>query len=554
MSPEDFNYANLAGTVLHSYTCDGRTESAAFLAWFLQNILRLDDVEAADSICDGPSDRGIDAIYVDHDNNEIILLQAKIRQNDAKKIGDQSIRDFAGSIAQFSTPEQIAASIAEVPNSELSKLMVRMKVGDRLSEGYNLRGWFITNSTLDENGVRAAEATAIAIYDRTVIASRYVEIDAPDVVEGTAEFDVSDNGYLEFAAGDRAKLFLITAKAEDFLKLGGIADGSLFAQNVRLSLGNTKVNKDIVSTLSDPAKHLFFPMYHNGITIICRSVEAGDTLKVSDYVVVNGAQSLSVLNRHKGKVSDDLRLVAKIIEIEGDEQFAREITLASNNQNAIKPRDQRSTNILQTRLEAEFIKIDFEGYRYIIKRGQEEIGNVIINEEAGRLLMAYDLREPWSCHQIYKVFDEKYAEVFGRPVVNAWRIILLTKMMSKIQESLPTLGFEPIQRYRLTRYFLMFAISRLLEDDQAATELLKDPETLLKNGERLERFLNTIRTVAARYCVDLREEFLAHKEAPDYKSALKSPLQVQEIESRFRKSYMYDVARDREKLPSAEFT
>ena len=554
MTPEEFNYANLAGTVLQAHAYDGRTESAAFLAWFLENILRLNDVEAADAICDGPSDRGIDAVYVDHDNNEIIFLQAKVRQNDARTVGDQPIRDFAGSIAQFSTPEQVATAIAEAPGAELSKLMERMKVEDRLREGYAMRGWFITNSTVDENGVRAAEATATAIYDRAAIADRYVEIDAPDVVEGTAEFDVSDNGFLEFAAGDKAKLFLITAKAEDFLKLGGIADGSLFAQNVRLSLGNTKVNKDIVNTLSDPSKHLFFPMYHNGVTIICRDVEAGDTLKVTDYVVVNGAQSLSVLNRHRGKVSDDLRLVAKIIEIEGDEEFAREITLASNNQNAIKPRDQRSTNILQTRLEAEFNQINFEGYRYIIKRGQDETGNVIINEEAGRLLMAYDLREPWSCHQIYKVFDEKYAEVFGRPAVDAWRIVLLSKMMAKIEESLPTINFVPIQRYRLTRYFLLYAISRLLEEDAAATDVLSDPEALLRDGERLGRFLDTIRTVAARYCVDLREEFVAAAEAPDYKSVLKSPAQVQEMESRFRKSYMYDVARDREKLPSAGFT
>ncbi len=405
---------------------------------------------------------------------------------------------------------------------------------------------------MDENGVRAAAATDIAIFDRNAIADRYIEIDAPDVVEGTAEFDVSDNGFLEFAAGDKAKLYLITAKAEDFLKLKGIADGSLFAQNVRLSLGNTKVNKDIVKTLSDQAKHLFFPMYHNGITIICKSVEAGDALKITDYVVVNGAQSLTVLNRHRGRVSDDLRLVAKIIEIEGDDEFAREITLASNNQNAIKPRDQRSTNILQTRLEAEFRQIGFEGYRYIIKRGQDEAGNVIINEEAGRLLMAYDLREPWSCHQIYKVFDEKYAEVFGRPVVNAWRIILLSKMMVKIEESLPTIGFVPIQRYRLTRYFLLYAISRLLEEDDAAQHILSTPMALLEDGERLERYLNTVRTVAARYCVDLREEFVG-AEAQDYKSVLKSPTQVQEMESRFRKSYMYDVARDREKLPSADF-
>lgn len=552
MSPDDFDYINLFNNVISSYTCEGRTESAAFLAWFLENILRLNDVEAADAICDGPSDRGIDAVYVDDDNNEIVFLQAKVRQNDARAVGDQPIRDFAGSIAQFTSADQVAAAIAGIPGSELSKLMERMKVEDRLREGYTPRGWFVTNSTVDENGTRAAAATGIAVYDRAAIADRYVEIDAPDVVEGTAEFDVSDNGYLKFSAGDKAKLFLITAKAADFLNLKGISDGSLFAQNVRLSLGNTKVNKDIARTLREQAKHLFFPMYHNGITIICRSVTPGDTLQITDYVVVNGAQSLTVLNRHRGDVSDDLRLIAKIIEIEGDEEFAREITLASNNQNAIKPRDQRSTNILQTRLEAEFNQIDFEGYRYIIKRGQDEAGNVIINDEAARLLMAYDLREPWSCHQIYKLFDEKYAELFGRPAVNAWRIILLSKMMSSIEASLPTIRLAPIERYRLTRYFLLYAISRLLDEDEAARETLSNPETLLKDEERLSRFLTTIRTIAARYCVDMREEFRL-ADAPDYKSVLKSPTQVQDMESRFRRSYMHDVARDRERLPSVDF-
>ena len=191
MVPEDFNYVNLAGAALQAHTCDGRTESAAFLAWFLENILRLNDVEAADAICDGPSDRGIDAVYVDHDNNEIIVLQAKVRQNDARTVGDQPIRDFAGSIAQFSTPEQVSAAIAEMPGSEISKLMERMKVEDRLREGYALRGWFVTNSTVDENGVRAAQATVISVYDRSAIAGRYVEIDAPDVVEGTVPIRLS---------------------------------------------------------------------------------------------------------------------------------------------------------------------------------------------------------------------------------------------------------------------------------------------------------------------------------------------------------------------------
>lgn len=553
MKPEDLNYANLSGQILKPYAFEGRTESASFLAWFLENILRLDDVDAANAICDGPSDRGIDAVYVDHDANEVVFMQAKVRQNDARTIGDQPIRDFAGSVVQFSSPELATQAIAASPGTEIAKLLERNEVSERLREGYSVRAWFVTNGSVDQNGVRASMATNVTLFDREAIAGRYIEIDAPDVVQGTAEFDVSDNGFVEFAAGDRAKLYLITAKAADFLKLGGIADGSLFAQNVRLSLGNTKVNKDILGTLSDQSKHLFFPMYHNGITIICRKVEAGESLKVSDYVVVNGAQSLTVLNRNKAKVSDDLRLVAKIIEISGDEEFAREITLASNNQNAIKPRDQRSTNVLQTRLESEFAQINFEGYRYVIKRGQDESGNAIINEEAGRQLMAFDLWEPWSCHQIYKVFDEKYADVFGRPAVSAWRIILLSKMMQKIEESLQTIGFEPIQRYRLTRYFLLYAISRLYAEDEGARAVLADPKALIEDAGRLEKFMNTVRTVAARYCVDIRAEFVSPQNPPDYKAVLKSPSQAQEMEARFRKSYHYDVARDREKMPSVEF-
>ena len=100
---------------------------------------------------------------------------------------------------------------------------------------------------------------------------------------------------------------------------------------------------------------------------------------------------------------------------------------------------------------------------------------------------------------------------------------------------------------------MLYAISRLLEEDDAARTVLIDPEALLKDEARLEKFLNSVRTVVARYCVDLRAEFVAAQNAPDYKAVLKSPTQAQEMEGRFRKSYHYDVARNREQMPSAEF-
>ena len=293
-------------------------------------------------------------------------------------------------------------------------------------------------------------------------------------------------------------------------------------------------------------------MYHNGITLICKRVDQSnpDELLVTNYVVVNGAQSLSVLYRNRQKISQDLRLVVKIIEIDDDDEISREITIASNNQNAIKPRDMRSTNLLQIRLQAEFEQIDFEQYRYLIKRGEEIDGQTISNEDAGRILLAFDVREPWSCHQIYKVFDEKYTDIFGRPIVTAWRIILLSKIMERIESALPEIRNEPIQRYRLTRYFLAFAIAKILDEDDDIGPYLEDPRRLLNSSELLDRFLSSIEGLARRLCVDIRFEFTEGEEPLDYKVALKSSNQVQELESRLRRLFLQDVARGRETMPS----
>lgn len=332
MLPSELAYNNLTTQILSDHLFKDRTESAAFLVWFLENIMRLDDVEAADAICDGPGDRGIDAIYVDEDNSEIIFFQGKVRQREARHIGDQPLRDFAGSIAQFTTEATVQAAIESDPNSQVSKLLTRAKVAERIADGYTQKGYFVTNSLILESSWQVADSLGITIFDRNKISEHYIEINTPDRVSGIASFDISDNGYLELVAGRAAKLYLITAKANDLVNLQGLSDGSLFAQNVRLNLGRTKVNRDITNTTIEQNKHLFFPLYHNGVTLICQSVNLQDdeNLEVHDYVVVNGAQSLSVLYRERAKITDDLRCVVKIVEIMDNDDLAQDITLASN--------------------------------------------------------------------------------------------------------------------------------------------------------------------------------------------------------------------------------
>jgi hypothetical protein len=78
------------------------------------------------------------------------------------------------------------------------------------------------------------------------------------------------------------------------------------------------------------------------------------------------------------------------------------------------------------------------GYVFEIKRGEQAPPGrkVIQNDDCGRAILAFDVQEPWSAHQIYKVFDEKYAEIFGRPEVTAERVIFITELTLAVAEAM----------------------------------------------------------------------------------------------------------------------
>jgi hypothetical protein len=116
------------------------------------------------------------------------------------------------------------------------------------------------------------------------------------------------------------------------------------------------------------------------------------------------------------------------------------------------------------RLKAEFEKFH-PNYSFEIKRGEEtEDGKIAItNETAGRLLMAFDLNEPHSCHQVYKVFDEKYADIFGRPEVTASRIVFLNQLFNLIGDQIKDLDNDQMGGYALTKFFVLNIMRDIIE-------------------------------------------------------------------------------------------
>jgi AIPR protein len=309
-------------------------------------------------------------------------------------------------------------------------------------------------------------------------------------------------------------------------------------------LGSTKVNKAIRDSIRERPNHRKFALFHNGVTILAEKVSTNNqALTIKNFVVVNGAQSLKQLHNNAGLITSDLKILTRVIEIGSDEALAKQISVNSNNQNGIKPRDLRSNDMLQARLTSEFEQLDFEGLRFDVKRGNAGGENIISNEYAGKLLLAFDLAEPWSCHQSYKVFDEKYADIFGRPTVTAARIIFIHKIMELIEQQLPQIRIQPFAHYGLTRYTLLSAIRRMLDHDPVGKALCQNPHVAFKQ-DRLPCVLGAISDLTKSMVIDINHE-LVNGQMANYKSDLKSKASVDRFIAELERSYQKDRARNK---------
>jgi len=183
-------------------------------------------------------------------------------------------------------------------------------------------------------------------------------------------------------------------------------------------------------------------------------------------------------------------------------------------------------------------------YFFEIKRGEAAPGGltVITNDQIGRALLAFDLKEPWAAHQIYKVFDEKYADIFGRPEVNASRVVFLHKLLAVVDDSVPGLKNKPMGSYALTRYFLLYVLSRILRAELSSRSVVTNPSTL--TSAAMDEFLSKCGEILKTVVVDLSYEESSDPDF-DYKSVFKSPNQVTELASKVLASYEKDVARSK---------
>ena len=550
MQVKDLEFHNLAQNLLKPYQKRAATESTQFLRWFLENIFRLEAQDADDAWVDKKQDKGVDGILVNDVLEVVYVIQSKVRQKSDSKLGDTDLKEFSGTLKQFESGDTVQALLAGQANAELKSALLREQVKDKIASGYTVEGVFCCNAELNDDGrAYIAVAPEISVYDAARIAADFVELDASIGIKDKFEFDTSDTEVIEYqtAEGVSARIFL--ANALQLTHMKGIADQTLFSQNVRLALGNTKVNKSLVGRILHKCEHKNFPLYHNGITVLCSVMDEtrAERLGIQDYVVVNGAQSLTSLLHSKASISTDLRVLVKVVALGDDAELSEKITHNSNNQNAIKARDQKSNNPIQQRLKKEVAALKYSNLVLEVKQGElNPKKEVLRNEDAGLALLAVDLGEPWTCHQKYKVMDESHAKIFGRPDVTGAKLVFCHLLVEAMLEVLDGFDETVFAHYNLTKFFLAHAISQIAREDDTVKAVLTDPRPLFDKGT-VDDFVQIFAGIASTTVDDLNAEIgeLIEGGTFDHKRDLKSPTWCKAMTGKLVSAYKKDVKRKR---------
>jgi hypothetical protein len=538
--------------LVKQHEASGRTKSAAFLIWFLQTIYRLDETEAQDAVCDRREDMGIDAVTVNDDSEEIVLFQAKRKEKLPTTLGDSDLKSFIGALAQFKDKESIERLVKATDNTEFRNLLVTNKVAEKVAAGYVLRAIFIANVAADSSAIRymqTAQKTGaiVELWDLQRI--------GPVLKQLTKEWFVDEPIKLKtipgkcFVDGPKTnpRLVFASISARQLVRLPGIDDTRVFAQNVRLGLGKTRVNKEILASVKSKEEHPKFLTFHNGLTMVAQQLTLrGSTLALNKYSVCNGCQSLLTFYDNRSAVTEDLEVLVRIVRVGEKRETAESIAYRTNNQNAISLRDLSANDATQIQIKAEFDQSFGDRVTYVIKRGEATDKSELQNEDAGQLLLAFYARQPWSAHQKYKIFGDLKSQIFTYGIT-ASHIRLAQLISEQVFELIGSVNNERVRKYSLTKFILIYLIGELLRVEQGGEKLLHNPAPFLEvkgvtNSAAVEQKVLLKIKELTNFVITELNYFVEEKggDAYDYKSEFKSEKQVGSIRKEVMKAYDKD--------------
>lgn len=533
---------------VNQYICNGRQPSAAFLAWYLENFFRLDSQEAMDSVCDKKNDKGIDGIYVDDEAEVIYLFQSKYAQADNQTQGDRDLRDFFGASQWFVSEESVNRLLSSTACKELKSLVNLSNIIEKTS--YDVALCFVTNKKFNRHAKEFFEVNKEVLdgYDIIQLFDKYTYFADEEIAFPEISLDLANSTKIEYNLSDGVPVKVYAIRAKELMKLQGIQDRTLFYQNVRYGVGKTRVNKSITKTIIDVPEHNKFFLYHNGITLVSDILhEENNKIKIKNYAVINGCQSMLTFYENRNNLSDSLFVLVKIIKLVSTSPLIKQITYYANNQNSISLRDLKSNDRVQKGLQNEFLELLDNKVLYRRKRGESDEGyeKVIEKDFAAQLIESFYLKSPHNTHLKNKLFSEEYNRIFSREI-NAAKIYLAWTIYDIIENNTEFIDYEQIRSYGLSLFFFTYMVGEILSEDELGKDIIENPtEYVTINLNLLKRSIKQLWSIITPDInADFEEYVEEHEGFLDYKNIFKNSKFIVDISRKIKADYTRIIRRN----------
>ena len=523
------------------YSIAGRQDTAAFLTWFLVNYYRIEPQDAVDSVCDHTNDKGIDGIWVDEENEVVYIFQSKFSPRDTQRQGDNDIRNFVGARQWFENENTVQELLNSTASHELKSLVESAGIINRTH--FNCVSVFVTNKHFNRHAKEYIRVTSnLESYDSRALFHEYTYFADEEITTPPIDLYLSNTSRIIYELPDGTPARVCAIRGKELIKLEGIQDKTLFYQDVRYGVGKTRVNKSIKATILDDSEHSNFFLYHNGITIVCGTLEepANNIIRISNYTVINGCQSMLSLYENRDHLSNSLYIPTKIINLNVTSPLVRDITYYANNQNSISLSDLHSNDSVQKSLQRQFEELFGGDVLYKRKKGEDEEGYDLVIEKdfAAQLIEAVYNAKPHNTHLKQKLFGEEYTNIFSRET-NAERIYLANMLYKIVEQHSNLLDNEQIRTYGLSIFFFAYALSEILRKDALGEQILENPRDYVTTHR--DTLLNTLTRlwglITPDINVDIEDYTAEHAGIFDYKNVFKNSNFVDHMNRRIKADY-----------------
>ncbi len=330
----------------------------------------------------GSNDGGVDFFYHEEENDTMHLFQFKTTNSTSLdlNIDDRDLIYFGTFIDNIQNEEWLKTKSNAVKSIASDIKNCKTNIVKKY--------FFIMTDNIKDKHISLAKQYDIELCgwgDIFKIHRNFIERTSPDeYTDGECYIHSSgETSFQQIKSTDTIYSWFGVINAKDLIDMYNTFGYKLFDQNVRYSLGSSKVNEGMSKTIKNTGESKKFYYYNNGITITC-STSSSNTdktrLTIKSPSIINGAQTVNTIVKENKNI-ENINILCRVINRSDTlHAFIKNLTEYNNTHNPVKEIDFLSKRPEQIALYEKFknVNIFYEYKRGILNQRAE---HKILNRE-----------------------------------------------------------------------------------------------------------------------------------------------------------------------------